>query len=134
MPKPTNDQIDAVLSHVDQTIDQSLQRLFDLIRIPSVSTDPAYRDHCRRAAEWLSSDLASIGFDASVRDTTGHPMVVGHEKRAVGPHVLFMAITTSSRSIRCRFGRPILSNRSCSHWKMEIRQSSRAAPPTTRDS
>ncbi|MQB41171.1 dipeptidase [Rhizobium sp. ICMP 5592] len=89
MPKPTNDQIEAVLSHVDQTMDQSLQRLFDLIRIPSVSTDPAYRDHCRRAAEWLSSDLASIGFDASVRDTTGHPMVVGHEKRAGGPHVLF---------------------------------------------
>jgi acetylornithine deacetylase/succinyl-diaminopimelate desuccinylase-like protein len=89
MPKPTADQIDAVLAHVDRTIDQSLGRLFDLIRIPSISTDPAYGDHCRRAAEWLSADLTAMGFDASVRDTTGHPMVVAHDKAASGAHVLF---------------------------------------------
>ncbi|MBM7046715.1 MULTISPECIES: M20/M25/M40 family metallo-hydrolase [Rhizobium] len=89
MPKPATDQIDAVLAHVDRTIDQSLDRLFDLIRIPSISTDPAYGDHCRRAAEWLSADLTAMGFDASVRDTTGHPMVVAHDKAASGAHVLF---------------------------------------------
>jgi acetylornithine deacetylase/succinyl-diaminopimelate desuccinylase-like protein len=89
MPKPATDQINAVLTHVDRTIDESLQRLFDLIRIPSISTDPAYRDHCRRAAEWLSAELAAIGFDASVRDTAGHPMVVGHDETASGSHVLF---------------------------------------------
>ncbi|MFS8050849.1 M20/M25/M40 family metallo-hydrolase [Rhizobium sp. BR 314] len=89
MPKPATDQINAVLAHVDRTIDESLGRLFELIRIPSISTDPAYGDHCRRAAEWLSVELAAIGFDASVRDTTGHPMVVGHDKAASGAHVLF---------------------------------------------
>jgi acetylornithine deacetylase/succinyl-diaminopimelate desuccinylase-like protein len=89
MTKPTTDTISSVLAHVDATIDQSLERLFDLIRIPSVSTDPAYRDACRKAAQWLTQDLATIGFDASVRDTSGHPMVVGHEKTAAGPHVLF---------------------------------------------
>ena len=57
MPKPATDQINAVLAHVDSTIDQSLERLFELIRIPSISTDPAYGDHCRRAAEWLSAEL-----------------------------------------------------------------------------
>lgn len=89
MPRIPEEQIDAVLALVDTDIDKSLERLFDLIRIPSISTDPGYRDQCRAAAEWLSRDLASIGFDASVRPTTGHPMVVAHQKEAAGPHLLF---------------------------------------------
>jgi acetylornithine deacetylase/succinyl-diaminopimelate desuccinylase-like protein len=89
MPRIPEDQIDAVLALVDAEIDKSLERLFDLIRIPSISTDPSYRDQCKAAAEWLSRDLGSIGFDASVRPTTGHPMVVAHEKDAAGPHLLF---------------------------------------------
>ena len=40
------------------------------------------------AAEWLVADLKSIGFEASVRDTPGHPMVVAHHD-GDGPHVLF---------------------------------------------
>ncbi|MGO8141187.1 hypothetical protein AB9F34_35075, partial [Rhizobium leguminosarum] len=76
---------DAVLAHVDKSLDGSLARLFELILIPSVSTDPSYRDHCRTAAEWLSRYLAAIGFEASVLKTTGHPMVVAHEKAASGP-------------------------------------------------
>jgi acetylornithine deacetylase/succinyl-diaminopimelate desuccinylase-like protein len=89
MPRLSSDEIDAVLALVDADIDKSLARLFDLIRIPSISTDPGYRDQCKAAAEWLSRDLASIGFDASVRPTTGHPMVVAHQKEAAGPHLLF---------------------------------------------
>src|SRR5690606_13089399 len=43
-----------------------------------------------KAAEWLAADLKTIGFDASVRDTIGHPMVVGHHDGPAGaPHVLF---------------------------------------------
>jgi acetylornithine deacetylase/succinyl-diaminopimelate desuccinylase-like protein len=89
MPRIAEDQIDTVLALVDAEIDESLARLFDLIRIPSISTDPGYRDQCKAAAEWLSRDLASIGFEASVRPTTGHPMVVAHQKDAAGPHLLF---------------------------------------------
>ncbi len=89
MPGPSQDQINAVLQHVDAGIDESLGRLFDLIRIPSISTDPSYAPECLKAAEWLSRDLAEIGFDASVRATDGHPMVVAHQKQAAGPHVLF---------------------------------------------
>ena len=33
--------------------------------------------------------LAEIGFDAGVRDTAGHPMVVGHQRDVAGPSVLF---------------------------------------------
>lgn len=79
-----------VLDALDKNLDASLKRLFDLVKIPSISTDPAYAKECRRAAEWLVADLKSIGFEASVRDTTGHPMVVGHHPGPKGaPHVLF---------------------------------------------
>lgn len=87
--KTTPEELDAVLSHVDATIEESLDRLFALIRIPSISTDPDYRNDCANAAEWLAGDLATIGFDASVRETEGHPMVVGHTPAGDGPHALF---------------------------------------------
>jgi acetylornithine deacetylase/succinyl-diaminopimelate desuccinylase-like protein len=80
----------AILDHVDGNLDHSLARLFDLLRIPSISTDPAYRDECRRAGQWLVDDLNGLGFDASLRDTPGHPMVVAHYAGPEGsPHVLF---------------------------------------------
>lgn len=65
-----------VLNHVDEHLDQALDRLFQLLRLESVSTDPAYQQQCRQAAEWLRDDLAGIGFDAEVCPTPGHPMVV----------------------------------------------------------
>lgn len=82
--------IDKVLARIDTDIDTSLDRLFELLRIKSISTDPDYAAPCREAAQWLAKELTSIGIDASVRDTTGHPMVVGHRKSGkAGPHVLF---------------------------------------------
>jgi acetylornithine deacetylase/succinyl-diaminopimelate desuccinylase-like protein len=81
--------LDAVLAHADKHIEASLERLFQLIRIPSISTDPAYAEECERAAEWLATELRELGFDASVRPTTGRPMVVGHDPKEEGPHVLF---------------------------------------------
>ncbi|WP_187970554.1 dipeptidase [Aquibium microcysteis] len=89
MPKTDPSRLDAVLADVDAHIEGSVARLCDLIRIPSISTDPAYAADCRRTAEWLAADLGSLGFDASVRDTPGHPMVVGHHRSGAGPHVLF---------------------------------------------
>ena len=82
--------ITPVLNALDANLDASLERLYGLLRIPSISTDPAYAAECRRAAEWLVADLKTIGFEASVRDTTGHPMVVAHhDGPADSPHVLF---------------------------------------------
>ena len=81
--------LDAVLSRIDQDMDQSIERLFDLLRIASISTDPAYAHECRAAAEHIAVDLKSIGFDASVRPTEGHPVVIGKANGAGGPRVLF---------------------------------------------
>src|SRR5690606_33256653 len=84
-------KLDAALAHADAHIEESLERLKTLVRIRSISTDPAYAGEVRKAAEWLADDLGKLGFDASVRDTAGHPMVVAHDTAAEGPHVLFYA-------------------------------------------
>ena len=82
--------LDAVLGSIDNNLDASIDRLFDLLRIESISTDPAYADECKKAAEFIVEDLKTIGFEASVRGTTGHPMVVAHHEGPQGaPHVLF---------------------------------------------
>ncbi|MCZ4090810.1 M20/M25/M40 family metallo-hydrolase [Sinorhizobium psoraleae] len=83
--------ITPVLERADANLPKSLDRLFDLVRIKSISTDPAFKAECRKAAEWLVSELTALGFTASVRDTPGHPMVVAHHAaaKADAPHVLF---------------------------------------------
>ena len=83
--------LDTVLSQIDRNGPDAIVRLFDLLAIPSISTDPAYADHCAHAAQWLCDELTGLGFEASVRPTTGRPMVVAHAKasRRDVPHVLF---------------------------------------------
>jgi len=84
--------LDAVLDRIDQDIDQSIERLFALLQIPSVSTDPAYKENCQKAAEHVANDLRSIGFETNVRPTAGHPVVVGKangQAAANAPRVLF---------------------------------------------
>src|SRR6476659_8022220 len=89
-------QLDAVLQRIDRDLDASLERLFALLRIQSVSTDPAFKDSCRAAADYVAADLNSIGFAAEVRPTEGHPIVIGktgNGKTGNGkPHVLFYGL------------------------------------------
>ncbi|WJY20690.1 M20/M25/M40 family metallo-hydrolase [Fontisubflavum oceani] len=80
--------LDAVLARIDSDLDQATERLMELLRIPSISTDPAFDADCQAAAEWLVTELTGLGFDASVRPTPGHPMVLAHGG-GDGPHVLF---------------------------------------------
>ncbi len=83
--------LDAALAYADAHLDDSVERLKTLVAIKSISTDPAYAGEVRRAADLLVADLSTLGFDASVRTTPGHPMVVAHDHQAAGPHVLFYA-------------------------------------------
>ncbi|ABD54848.1 M20/M25/M40 family metallo-hydrolase [Jannaschia sp. CCS1] len=80
--------LDAVLTQIDTDLDAAMARLMALLRVPSISTDPAFDADVARAAQILCDDLTGLGFDASVRETTGHPMVVAHGDDT-GPHVLF---------------------------------------------
>ncbi|PRY26509.1 acetylornithine deacetylase/succinyl-diaminopimelate desuccinylase-like protein [Aliiruegeria haliotis] len=85
----TDARLSPVLDKIDADLPDALDRLMTLLRIQSISTDPAYKESCDSAADWLVSDLESIGFDASKRPTPGHPMVVGHGGEGDGPHVTF---------------------------------------------
>ncbi|MEO3472065.1 M20/M25/M40 family metallo-hydrolase [Roseomonas sp. CAU 1739] len=83
------DKLDAVLARIDANADAALDRLMTLLRIKSISTDPAYAAECKACADWHAADLASIGFAAEARATPGHPIVVAHDRSAAGPSALF---------------------------------------------
>ena len=78
-----------VLEQIDADLEGSLERLFRLLRIESVSTDPAYAASVKTAAEWLGAELSGLGFAASVRSTAGHPIVVAHAGKHGGTTALF---------------------------------------------
>ena len=85
-----NKVLGKVLEQVDHDLPQALDRLFELLSIDSISTDPAYAPSCLKAANWLVNDLQTMGFDAVRHDTPGHPMVVAHHiTDSDKPHVLF---------------------------------------------
>ncbi|MEE9319927.1 MAG: M20/M25/M40 family metallo-hydrolase [Granulosicoccus sp.] len=71
--------LDRVLKRIDSTLNDALGRLFELLSIDSISTDPAYKESCQQAADWLDSELASLGFATNTYDTPGHPIVVAHQ-------------------------------------------------------
>lgn len=80
-----------VLQRVEGDFDDSVSRLCDFLRIPSVGTDPAYDAETKRCAEWLAGQLRDIGMEASVRPTAGQPIVVAHDRSAPegAPHLLY---------------------------------------------
>ena len=80
--------LDAVLSRIDDAMPEATDRLLALLRIPSISTDPAYAEACDKAADWLVADLVSLGAEARKIATPGRPMVVGHVGEGA-PHLLF---------------------------------------------
>ncbi len=83
-----NSGLTATLDRVDADLDSSLERLFALLRVPSISTDPAFADDCARAADLLVDELAELGFSARSEQTPGHPIVIA-QIDGPGPHVIF---------------------------------------------
>jgi acetylornithine deacetylase/succinyl-diaminopimelate desuccinylase-like protein len=89
---PHDAHLQSALRRLSETEEAARGRLFDFLKIESISTDPAYHDQCLAAAEWCASQLTELGFGASVRPTGGKPMVVAHwraEEAAGAPHILF---------------------------------------------
>ncbi|MFV0295434.1 MAG: dipeptidase [Hyphomicrobiaceae bacterium] len=86
-------KLKAVLGALDKGHGEALERLFSFLKVQSVSTDPAYKENCLEAATWCRDQLSEIGFaEAKVVPTTGHPMVVAHDRKRVPkgmPHLLF---------------------------------------------
>jgi acetylornithine deacetylase/succinyl-diaminopimelate desuccinylase-like protein len=65
--------------------------LAELVRIPSVSADPAHAADVEQAAEWLAHFVREGGGDAEVVKTDTHPLIVGElpaSNGAAAPTVL----------------------------------------------
>src|ERR1700704_2584013 len=90
---PSSSQLQPVLDRIDADFDNSLERLFALLRIKSISADPAFAGDCKAAADHLARDIATLGFETGVRPTAGHPAIVATSNGNSGtrPHVLFFA-------------------------------------------
>jgi acetylornithine deacetylase/succinyl-diaminopimelate desuccinylase-like protein len=82
--------MDSALRYADDHQDRFVGELKELLRIPSISTDPEYADDVQQAAHWLASHLRSIGLQtAEVNDTDGHPIVYAeHVVDEAAPTVL----------------------------------------------
>jgi acetylornithine deacetylase/succinyl-diaminopimelate desuccinylase-like protein len=61
----------------DQPEQAWLEELYELLRIPSVSADPAHRDDVRRAGEWVRDFVRRAGGEAEIVDTPTFPLAVG---------------------------------------------------------
>jgi len=59
--------------------------LADLLRIPSVSADPAHADDVRRAVEWVCAFVRGAGGDAELVDWNSQPLAVGELRASRSP-------------------------------------------------
>jgi acetylornithine deacetylase/succinyl-diaminopimelate desuccinylase-like protein len=72
--------IKTVDNYIESNKDRFLDELIDLLKIPSVSADPAYSKDVHRAAELLSNRLKEIGIDkVEICPTVGYPIVYGEK-------------------------------------------------------
>ena len=82
----------SVLDRLRADESATVERLFEFLRIPSISADPKYKTEVARAADWVCGQLRQCGLNASVMQTKGHPMVVAKSegpKGADGPRLLY---------------------------------------------
>ena len=80
----------------------AIEEFKELVRIPSVSTDPARSGDVRRTAEWVADRLRTAGVPVvEIVDEGGHPAVIGRwEVGSVPAH------RADLRPLRCAAGGP----------------------------
>jgi acetylornithine deacetylase/succinyl-diaminopimelate desuccinylase-like protein len=84
-------KLEPVLEQIGKNFASSLSHYIEFLRIPSISTDPAYKEHVTRAGAWLKNEFSSLGFTAHLHETAGHPILLAHYKSASpdAPHLLY---------------------------------------------
>ena len=81
--------VDALDDAIDEASPRLHAELFELLRLPSISTDPAHAADVRRTAEWLATRAGRAGLVTSVEETPGHPIVIArHTESADAPTLL----------------------------------------------
>lgn len=70
-------------AYIDTHLSRLHDELFELLRIQSISTDPAHADHVKEAATWVKNRMEAAGLSAEVIPTDRHPLVLG--RHVAGP-------------------------------------------------
>lgn len=69
-----------VQDYIDENIQTFQNQLFELLRIPSISTDSSRKEDIRKAAGFLSGHLEEIGMDdVRLHETPGHPIITAQK-------------------------------------------------------
>jgi acetylornithine deacetylase/succinyl-diaminopimelate desuccinylase-like protein len=69
-----------ISKYIETHKDRMLDELLEVLRIPSVSADPKYKEDTLKAAEWMAARLIEAGADnVEVCPTNGHPIVYGEK-------------------------------------------------------
>jgi acetylornithine deacetylase/succinyl-diaminopimelate desuccinylase-like protein len=86
------DMLDSVLLWIDKNQKRWLGDLKSWLAIPSVSAQPEHKADVRAAAEWALYALKTIGLEAKLIETPGHPCVLATTPQALAepgaPHIL----------------------------------------------
>jgi len=89
-----NSSIEQSTAYAHENSDRYLEQFKELLRIPSISTDPAHKMGVTKAADWIVTEMHRIGLrNAQVIPTAGHPVVYGEwlEAGEQSPTILFYA-------------------------------------------
>jgi len=74
------------LDYIKSNKNKFLDELFELLKIPSISADPAYSADVRKTAEFLRDEFKVLGLDSvEVINTDGHPIV--YAEKIVDPNL-----------------------------------------------
>ena len=90
----TNSSIEQSTAYAHENSSRFLEQFKELLRIPSISTDPDHKKDVARAADWIVTEMQRIGlWNAQVITTAGHPVVSGEwlEAGPESPTILFYA-------------------------------------------
>lgn len=69
-----------IKEYIQQHEQRFLDELFELLRYPSISADPAYNEDVAKAAEFVAKKLEDAGADkVEICETAGHPIVYGEK-------------------------------------------------------
>lgn len=76
--------MEKVLSYLEQNKKRFVEELVEYVGIPSVSAQPTHKEDMKRAAEWVRKNAETIGLEAEVHETKGHPIVMARTPRKAG--------------------------------------------------
>jgi acetylornithine deacetylase/succinyl-diaminopimelate desuccinylase-like protein len=83
--------VEPVLARAAKNFEDTLSRYIEFLRIPSISTDPAYRADVKRAGVWLQNEFKALGFKTELHETQGHPILLAEHDagKAGAPRLLY---------------------------------------------